>query len=492
MKKRVEPLPPSMTQWYVMHPNEFDINKMEANEMQFDNGTCIAKMPRIKGRIRREGKNVLLVIGRETDEETGEVYEETIKIGEDAGGFFPGMMFGTFQYHDYFDAYGNLAYDPMKASKVGAEEQEDEEDTEEEEETDDAESIEADQEEDPEVDEEPDDTENGETEEEETEDEKSDDTESSVEEQEADTHGAESLVERRTGRRGQGNPAHPVGGPGSPVPTGPSEPSEAEQEEEMEDNETTAESEEQYDYMLDWIEKELKEKYEVTINGTAMVRIPEVEGIRKLPVNQHGVQAIEYVRDHWYDPEKKQNRNKKSIIGQASKDYPNLMIPGRRYYDLFDYKTGKPKENLTAAEEGEGEVWDDLVQEVLQKEDTIRQQAAEEERQQVEENVEKQERLSIITKIFQSMAQTISAQAKKHPDHIVNVYKTRRINEILIEIKMGYRDSGYEDLLELVEEPEEVEENGQKYLTGMTYSDVELLLTHYDNILIYQRPKRKK
>ena len=123
MKKRVEPLPPSMTQWYVMHPNEFDINKMEANEMQFDNGTCIAKMPRIKGRIRREGKDVLLVIGRETDEETGEVYEETIKIGEDAGGFFPGMMFGTFQYHDYFDAYGNLAYDPMKSSKAGAEEQ---------------------------------------------------------------------------------------------------------------------------------------------------------------------------------------------------------------------------------------------------------------------------------------------------------------------------------------------------------------------------------
>ena len=34
--------------------------------------------------------------------------------------------------------------------------------------------------------------------------------------------GRDSGVERRTGRWGQGNPAHPVGGPGSPVPAGPS------------------------------------------------------------------------------------------------------------------------------------------------------------------------------------------------------------------------------------------------------------------------------
>ena len=44
-----------------------------------------------------------------------------------------------------------------------------------------------------------------------------------------------------------------------------------------------------------------------------------------------------------------------------------------------------------------------------------------------------------------------------------------------------------EDLLELIQEPEEVEQDGQKYLTGMTYSDVEVLLDHYVTILSYIR-----
>ena len=93
------------------------------------------------------------------------------------------------------------------------------------------------------------------------------------------------------------------------------------------------------------------------------------------------------------------------------------------------------------------------------------------------------ERAALLVVILEKITESIKNQAKKHPDALINIYKARKINEILMEIQIRYRDSGYEDLLELIEEPHEVEENGQKYLTGMTYSDVEVLLCYYGSIL---------
>ena len=97
------------------------------------------------------------------------------------------------------------------------------------------------------------------------------------------------------------------------------------------------------------------------------------------------------------------------------------------------------------------------------------------------------ERTAILMRILESVAKTISNQAKKHPDHIINTYKARKINEILIELRVQYQGSGYEDLLELIQEPEEVEQDGQKFLTGMTYSDAEVLLCHYATVIEHIR-----
>ena len=97
------------------------------------------------------------------------------------------------------------------------------------------------------------------------------------------------------------------------------------------------------------------------------------------------------------------------------------------------------------------------------------------------------ERTAILMRILESVTKTIGNQAKKHPDHIINVYKARKINEILIELRVKYQGSGYEDLLELIQEPEEVEQDGQKYLAGMTYSDAEVLLSHYATIIEHIR-----
>ena len=97
------------------------------------------------------------------------------------------------------------------------------------------------------------------------------------------------------------------------------------------------------------------------------------------------------------------------------------------------------------------------------------------------------ERTAILMRILESVTKTISNQAKKHPDHIINNYKARKINEILIELRIKYQGSGYEDLLELIREPEEVEKDGQKFIDGMTYSDAEVLLSHYATIIEHIR-----
>ena len=53
VKKRVNPLPPEQTKWFLENPQKFDIDKLEANEMRQGSGAQpIVKIPRDRDRIR--------------------------------------------------------------------------------------------------------------------------------------------------------------------------------------------------------------------------------------------------------------------------------------------------------------------------------------------------------------------------------------------------------------------------------------------------------
>ena len=97
------------------------------------------------------------------------------------------------------------------------------------------------------------------------------------------------------------------------------------------------------------------------------------------------------------------------------------------------------------------------------------------------------ERQAILSHILEGVTNSISNRAKKRPDDLINSYKANKINALLIEIRVKYQNTGYEDLLELIQEPQEVEEDGRKYVIGMTYSDVEILLNHYSTVLRHIR-----
>ena len=103
------------------------------------------------------------------------------------------------------------------------------------------------------------------------------------------------------------------------------------------------------------------------------------------------------------------------------------------------------------------------------------------------------ERIAILFKILQGVLEAIRNQSKKKPNEIINSYKARTINQILEEIREQYKDTGYLDLLGLLEEPgEEQTEDGRTVQTGMTYSDAEVLLEHYAAITKFARVKTFK
>ncbi len=96
------------------------------------------------------------------------------------------------------------------------------------------------------------------------------------------------------------------------------------------------------------------------------------------------------------------------------------------------------------------------------------------------------ERLDLLHSILYEILCTIQRQAKKTPDAVISAYKVQKINANLKEIRDMYQNSGYEDLLELLEEPHKVMEDGVEHIEGTTYSDAEILLHYYVELMIHK------
>ena len=100
------------------------------------------------------------------------------------------------------------------------------------------------------------------------------------------------------------------------------------------------------------------------------------------------------------------------------------------------------------------------------------------------------ERVAILADILKKIHESIKTQAKKRPDDVISLFKAQKINSILCELKDKYAGTGYDDLLEMIDEPHEVEKDGRTILAGPTYSDVEVILDHYASILHFIKAKK--
>ncbi len=130
---------------------------------------------------------------------------------------------------------------------------------------------------------------------------------------------------------------------------------------------------------------------------------------------------------------------------------------------------------------------DMIEQERARLENIQEDEMTEEEREEYEQLQEeeflrqKREERNKLSGLFHPQYNSIATQAKKNPDAIVSLYKVHKLNQLLVNIRDFYQGTIYADYLELIEEPV-LDEEG-RIVSGMTYSDVNILLNAYDATL---------
>ena len=376
------------------------------------------------------------------------------------------------------------------------------------------------------------------------------------------------------------------------------------------------------------VTKGLEKSNKVKLGDGYLVRIPKIQG-RINRIRRDDRTYVEYIYERGYDPETKQSRNKKVLIGTILSEYPNALLPNDNYTEFFDIDTGKPKKRPDDMGEGEDSVTDedtpdgmspegerligtrnrktkktksgkdsteapssrvmkpwspeDMTEEEKRHSRELTRRAGREiyesivkRRTQAQEEAEKEEirkrnlelygeehpdveplsleelhkiliddierdyrepsgeevcedtvsekdgntkvendmendensfneeelrknydavnafreRVAILADILKKIHESIKTQAKKRPDDVISLFKAQKINSILSELKEKYAGTGYDDLLEMIDEPQEVEKDGRTILAGPTYSDVEVILDHYASILHFIKAKK--
>jgi len=377
------------------------------------------------------------------------------------------------------------------------------------------------------------------------------------------------------------------------------------------------------------VTKGLEKSNKVKLGDGYLVRIPKIQG-RINRIKRDDRTYVEYIYERGYDPETKQSRNKKVLIGTILSEYPGALLPNDNYTEYFDVDTGRPKKRSDDMEEDEGTAtaeamtdgmnpegertsgtndrktkkvksdkdtteaspsrvikpWspEDMTEEEKRHSRELTRRAGREiyesivkRRTQAQEEAEKEEirkrnlelygeehpdveplsleelhkiliddierdygepgreeenkdtknenqnedqidesdmeqdsnsfneeelrknydainafreRVAILADILKKIHESIKTQAKKRPDDVISLFKAQKINSILSELKEQYAGTGYDDLLEMIEEPQEMEKDGRTILAGPTYSDVEVILDHYASILHFIKAKK--
>ena len=256
--------------------------------------------------------------------------------------------------------------------------------------------------------------------------------------------------------------------------------------------------------------------------GTKLIRIPTVPN--RISTRSDGY--IELILERHYDPEAKQSRNKKIIIGSdASGFLPGMMVPNDNYNNLFDgngrlYRDPmkeeelkeepkqKPKEQPEPIPEAQPETkatdsepaaskakehpgkdretaLDQRETAIMVKEAKLKykeQQLLDQEKElekiqdqmMMKANEAEKDHIRLLSYILESYIDTVQAQAKRKPDAPMSAGQIRTINEILSELKDFFAGSESEAYLHLAEEPDD-----QTNTPGTTRGEMALLLTPY-------------
>ena len=180
------------------------------------------------------------------------------------------------------------------------------------------------------------------------------------------------------------------------------------------------------------------------------VLVPEIPG--KIVFRKKGESTyILLETGRIYDPNRKYTRVDRKIIGVQIPGRPELMLPNENYLDFFS----KEEEKMM-----------------------------DEEKNLIDTYQEERDYNFMVRDFFDQLFFEFQIMSRKRPNDVVNENKVKRINKVLEPAVKMMKDKPYAGFLELIPEPEEHEtEDGKTILTGMSYSDVALLLTQFKGAL---------
>lgn len=147
-----------------------------------------------------------------------------------------------------------------------------------------------------------------------------------------------------------------------------------------------------------------------------------------------------------YDKNRKYCLKQRSIIGVRIPGNPEMMLPNENYFTCFP----KEEEKMTA-----------------------------EEKESLEDIANKREYGIILRDFFEQLFFEFQAQSRRAPNAVVNTYKVERLNRVLKPLKDMMREESYAAFLEEIPMPEAPGKEGESEITGLTYSDVALMMTQF-------------
>ncbi len=222
--------------------------------------------------------------------------------------------------------------------------------------------------------------------------------------------------------------------------------------------------------------------------SSCTVAIPYDKG----PVTVSDGKSVRYQLERTYSSETQDSRVKRCVIGKVDPVNPARMFPNENYFRLFQDNTvpGEMREAFLRKCEYQREKDrirkdpDEMVRMVAEGMKMLMQEGKKSGEEGMSEmTIKNVSEYMIIREVFDKLYYYMDALAEKAPNEIVNLFKVRKINEILEEFRGCIEEGHMNQYLQLIEEPrEETDEKGNKTLTGMTYSDVMLLLKWYKSM----------
>ena len=197
-----------------------------------------------------------------------------------------------------------------------------------------------------------------------------------------------------------------------------------------------------------------------------------------------------------YSTETKDSRVERKTIGQVAPMYPGMMYPNEHYFALvpnevpeeirepFLRKCARRREIAELKKNPEA-----MMNQVAYGIQHLKAQGGGEPAEENEEKkpekvwyIRSEHDLEYALNVFGDLYDLMEAYATRKPHAVLEPYKVRMFNKILAELKLTLRRIEPLQSLKFIPEPtEETDEKGNTTTSGLTNSDVLMLLTWYKN-----------